>query len=76
MQILESNNYSEVKEYIKKRKFDIKTIKKFGIGYANGTVPLYDYLIQKGFSKEEIFKSGIIVQNSKGKIYDRIYKCN
>ena len=73
MQILESNNYSEVKEYIKKRKFDIKTIKKFGIGYANGTTPLYDYLLQKGFSKEEIFKSGIILENAKGKIYDRFY---
>lgn len=73
MQILESNNYSEVKEYIKKRKFDIKTIKKFGIGYANGTTPLYDYLLQKGFSKEDIFKSGIILENAKGKIYDRFY---
>lgn len=73
MQILESNNYSEVKEYIKKRKFDLKTIKKFGIGYANGTIPLYDYLIQKGFSKAEILKSGIIVENAKGKIYDRFF---
>lgn len=73
MQILESNNYSEVKEYIKKRKFDLKTIKKFGIGYANGTIPLYDYLIQKGFSKSDILKSGIIVENAKGKIYDRFF---
>jgi len=73
MQILESNNYSEVKEYVKKRKFDVKTLKKFGIGYANGNVQLYDYLIKKGFAKEDILKTGIILENSKGKIYDRFF---
>lgn len=73
MQILESNNYNEVKEYVKKRKFDMKTLKKFGIGYANGNVQLYDYLIQKGFVKEDILKTGIILENSKGKIYDRFF---
>lgn len=73
VQILESNNYSEVKEYVKKRKFDVKTLKKFGIGYANGNVQLYDYLIKKGFAKEDILKTGIILENSKGKIYDRFF---
>lgn len=73
IEILESNQYHEVKEYIKKRKFDLKTLKKFGIGFANGTTPLYDYLLQKGFTKESILKSGIIVQNAKGKIYDRFF---
>lgn len=73
IEILESSNYNEVKEYIKKRKFDIKTIKKFGIGYANGKIPLYDYLISKGFSKSDILKSGTIVENAKGKIYDRFF---
>ncbi len=73
MQILDTNNYSEVKEYIKKRKLDLKTLKKFGIGYANGSTPLYDYLLKKGFSKSDIMKSGILVENSKGKIYDRFF---
>ena len=44
--MLENKNDNEVKEYVKKRNFDIKTIKRFGIGYANGTVPLYHYLIE------------------------------
>ena len=73
IKILESSNYSEVKEYVKKRKFDIKTIKRFGIGYANGCETLYDYLIKKGFKREEILKSGILIENKNGKIYDRFY---
>lgn len=64
---------SKVKDYIEKRNFDINTIKKFGIGYATGRVPLYDHLIKLGFSKEDILKSGIILENERGKIYDRFF---
>lgn len=71
--MLESKNDNEVKAYIKKRNFDMKTIKRFGIGYANGTVPLYDYLIEKGYKKQEILATGIILENAKGKVYDRFY---
>ena len=67
----EDNNL--VKEYVKKRQFDMKTLTKFGIGFANGKIPLFNYLQEKGFSKDEILKSGILVQNDKGKIYDRFY---
>lgn len=67
----EENNI--VKEYVKKRQFDMKTINKFGIGFANGKIHLFDYLISKGFSKEEILKSGILIENDRGKIYDRFY---
>lgn len=73
MEILNSTGYNEVKEYVKKRKFDINTIKRFGIGYANGKVPLYNYLLEKGFSKSDMLASGIIMENSKGKIYDRFF---
>lgn len=73
MEILNSTGYNEVKEYVKKRKFDLNTIKRFGIGYANGKVPLYNYLLEKGFSKSEMIASGIIMENSKGKIYDRFF---
>ncbi len=64
---------SRVKDYVEKRKFSIDIIKKFGIGYATGNVPLYDHLIKLGFSKQDILKSGIIMQNEKGKIYDRFF---
>jgi len=60
-----------VKEYVKKRQFDTKTLTKFGIGFSNGKTPLYDYLLEKGFSKEEILKSGIVLQNESGRIYSR-----
>ena len=73
IEMLESKNDNEVKAYVKKRNFDIKTIKRFGIGYANGRVPLYDYLIEKGYKKQEILATGIILENAKGKIYDRFY---
>ncbi len=64
---------SALKDYIIKRKFDIKTIKKFGIGFATGKIPLYDYLINLGYKKEDILKTGILLQNSNGKIYDRFH---
>lgn len=64
---------SLVKDYILKRKLDVRTINKFGIGYANGKVPLYDYLIKLGYNKEDILASGILVQNDRGRIYDRFY---
>ena len=73
IKLLEEKN-NLVKEYVIKRKLDIKTLRKFGIGYATGDVPLYEYLIEKGFKKEEILASGILLQNDKGKIYDRFYK--
>lgn len=62
-----------VKDYVIKRKFDINTIKKFGIGYANGKIPLFEHLIKLGFKEDEILNSGVILKNEKGKIYDRFY---
>ena len=67
----EDNNL--VKEYVKKRQFDTKSLTKFGIGFANGKIPLFDYLQKKGYTKEEILKAGILVENDKGRIYDRYY---
>lgn len=65
---------NDVKDYILQRKFDSKTINKFGIGYATGKVPLYDYLLEKGFTKEEMLASGIILENSSQRMYDRYYQ--
>ena len=62
-----------VKDYIIKRKLDIKTINKFGIGYATGKIPLYDHLISLGYTKDDILASGIIIENNNGKMYDRFY---
>ena len=73
VEMLQAKNDNEVKEYVKKRQFDIKTLNRFGIGYANGSVPLYTYLEQKGYTKEEMLASGIILQGKNGKFYDRFY---
>ncbi len=62
-----------VKEYVKKRKFDISTIKKFGIGFADGDKPLYDHLLSLGYKKEDIMRTGIICISKNGKPYDRFF---
>lgn len=51
----------------------MKTIHKFGIGYANGKIPLYDHLLKLGYTKAEMLASGILIENDRGKIYDRFY---
>ena len=65
---------NDVKDYIMQRKFDSKTINTFGIGYATGKIPLYDYLKEKGYTKEEMLASGIILENSSQRMYDRYYQ--
>lgn len=72
MKLLNQKN-NIVKDYIIKRKLDIKTITKFGIGYSNGQEPLFDYLINKGYTEEQIMSCDIIVKSEKGKLYDRFF---
>lgn len=62
-----------VKDYVIKRNFDMKTLKKFGIGYANNNNLLNNYLLEKGFSQEQILDTGVIVKKDNGKYYDRFY---
>lgn len=64
---------SVVKEYLAKRNLDNNTVIKFGLGYANGKVPLLNYLQDKGYSLEDILLSGIIVKSEKGRYYDRFF---
>ncbi len=62
-----------VKDYIISRKLDIKTINKFGLGYSTGKQPLYDYLLSKGYTHEEIMAADIIVPSKNGRLYDRFF---
>lgn len=62
-----------IKDYIISRKLDIKTINKFGIGYSTGKEPLYDYLINLGYTKDEIMASDIILPSKSGRMYDRFF---
>lgn len=63
----------EVINYLKSRKIDGNVIKKFGIGYAiNKWDNLLKYLTGKGYTEEDIFKTGLIVKRQKQDgFYDR-----
>jgi DNA primase len=55
-------------KYLKKRGLDLRTIKKFGLGYSlNESYSLNNYLLKKGFSQEIIFKAGLVkhIDNSR-----------
>lgn len=57
--------------YMKKRGIEDETLRKFGIGYADGQwTSLYDHFIKKGVSAELLLELGLI-SKSKGKYYDK-----
>ncbi len=60
-------------EYLRRRQFDIKTIRQFGLGYANDSWDsLHKYLLGKGFKSEEIAKIGLVGEKSgKTGYYDK-----
>ncbi|MEG1705588.1 MAG: DNA primase [Clostridia bacterium] len=62
-----------VKNYVNNRNLDKNTIIKFGLGYGSGKIPLYTYLTEKGYTKDELLASGIILENENGKLYDRFF---
>jgi len=59
-------------EYVKKRKLDNNTLKKFMIGYANGENEIYKLLKGKGYNEEEILASNLVSKNAYG--YGDLYK--
>lgn len=69
-EILKKDN-SPLKEYLMKRKLDMSTITKFGIGFDIGSNKLYEYLVSLGYKEKEILSVGVILKNDNGKFYDR-----
>ena len=57
-------------EYIKKRKLDNNTLKKFKIGYSCKFDELYMFLKSKGFTEEEMLASFLVKKGKSGKFYD------
>lgn len=55
-------------EYVKKRKLDNNTLKKFTIGYANGGTEVYKMLKENGFNEEEILLSNLVKRVNNGYI--------
>jgi DNA primase len=58
------------KEYLKKRGVEVKTIRAWRLGYAvTEWRTLYNYLISKGFTAQEMLKAGLVKPADKG-FYD------
>ncbi len=58
--------------YLGRRGLDAKTVTHFGLGYAlDGWDNILLHMTEKGFSREELVESGLLVKNSKsGRVYD------
>lgn len=62
----------KAKEYLLNRKINEESIKKKRLGWApDSWQGLSDFLISKGFTKEDIREAGLALQSGKGKHYDR-----
>ncbi len=57
-------------EYVKKRKLDNNTLKKFLIGYSCNFDELYKFLKSKKYTDEEILASCLVKKGKSGKYYD------
>lgn len=69
--LLNSPGGSAGLSYLKKRGLSEGILKEFGLGFAPKTWnSILNYLTKKGFSREEIFEAGLIVEG-KGSYYDR-----
>jgi len=67
---LQKNN--KALKYLKERKIDKNIIKTFGLGYILDEWSLLkDYLLNKGYSIDLIYKAGLVSKSSKGSYYDK-----
>ena len=72
---LHSRNGEKALEYLNRRGVEPEIQKKFGIGYApQGRDNLYKYLSSKGFDREAMVKSGLVMESKDGRgLYDRFF---
>jgi DNA primase len=70
-QLWEGAGKEKILDYLRKRGLKDETIKEFRLGYApNVWRSLQEFLMPRGYSANEILKSGLLVEN-KGSQYDR-----
>jgi len=72
-QLQAGNVGKEAKEYLKKRGISEDSIKKWRLGYSPDTWQgLSDFLVGRGYKREEVIKAGLAVASERGKDpYDR-----
>lgn len=61
-------------EYVRKRRMDATTLKKFQIGYSGNFDELYKELKKQGFEDEEIFESKLVIKSKNGMPIDSFKK--
>ncbi len=71
-QLEKSKKGQEARDYLLKRGLKEETIKKWRLGYApDSWQSLSDFLIGKGYDREDLLKAGLIVKKEEGKTFDR-----
>ena len=69
---LEGSKGKEVKEYLLSRGINEESIRKWRLGWSSESWSgLSDFLVKKGYKKEEIEKTGLALKNEQGSYYDR-----
>jgi len=71
-QLIEGNIGKKVKDYLLARKIDENSQALWRVGYSPDTWhSLSNFLISKGYTREEIEKTGLGIKDEKGNFYDR-----
>lgn len=70
---LKASAGAEARAYLAKRGLSGATVTRFGLGFApNGWSNLMDTMTARGYTKEELYQAGLVLQNrEKGSFYDR-----
>lgn len=70
---LQAEEGQEARDYLQKRQLDPRIARKFGIGYAPDRYEaLFQHLLEKGFDKSDILKTGLVLENKdKNGYHDR-----
>ncbi len=63
MESLSSKNNSTARDYLKLRKINREQAEKFQLGFAPTNADLYNQLKKKGFSDEELIRTGIFIKS-------------
>ncbi len=71
---LYGQNAKQAQDYVKKRKMDNATLKKFQIGYSGNFDDLYKELKRQGFNDEEIYESRLVLKSKTGMPNDAFKK--